>query len=193
MKIIPLAIPEVRLVTAEPVADERGHFARLWCRASFAAAGLAIDIEQASLSFNHRAGTLRGMHFTWAPSREGKLVRCARGRVHDVVLDLRPDSSVFGQHLAVVLDADQGHALYIPPGVAHGYQTLVDATELHYMMSESYQPDLADGVRHDDPAFGIAWPLPVSCIAARDRDYPAFDAEAHRARCAARLHLGGRS
>ena len=193
MKIIPLALPEVRLVTAEPIADERGHFARLWCRGSFAAAGLAIEIEQASLSYNHQAGTVRGMHFTWAPSREGKLVRCARGRVHDVVLDLRPGSPAFGQHLAVVLDAEQGHALYIPPGVAHGYQTLVDATELHYMMSEPYQPDLADGVRHDDPAFGIDWPLPVTCIAARDRDYPAFDAEAHRARFVARQSIGGRS
>jgi dTDP-4-dehydrorhamnose 3,5-epimerase len=194
VKIESLALPGAYLITAQRVADERGHFARLWCRDTFAQAGLRISIEQASLSFNHRAGTLRGMHFSAPPSQEGKLVRCARGRAFDVMLDLRPDLPTFGQHLGFELDADAGNAVFIPPGVAHGFQTLVDATEMHYMMSENYQPAAADGVRFDDPAFGIRWPLPVSCIAERDRGYPDFDAAAHWARCAVPLrNAGGRS
>ena len=169
-------------MTASRVEDERGHFARLWCRESFALAGLHFEIEQTSASYNHRAGTLRGLHFAWPPAQEGKLVRCARGRLHDVLLDLRPDSATFGQSLAVVLDAEEHNAVYLPPGVAHGFQTLLDHTEVHYMMSEAYRPNLSDGVRFDEPQFDIQWPLPVTCISERDRTYPDFNRQAHAMR-----------
>jgi dTDP-4-dehydrorhamnose 3,5-epimerase len=180
MKLSALPLAGCHRVSMEPAADERGYFARLWCREAFAKAGIHISIEQASASFNHRAGTLRGLHFAWPPAQEGKLVRCARGRLHDVLLDLRPHSSSYLHSTAVVLDADEHNAVYLPPGVAHGFQTLVDNTEVHYMMSEAYRPGLGDGVRFDDPHFGIAWPLPVACISDRDRSYPLFDPAQHR-------------
>jgi dTDP-4-dehydrorhamnose 3,5-epimerase len=182
MKITPLAIDGVRLVEIERLADERGYFARLWCRQAFADAGLAFTVEQTSASYNDRAGTVRGLHFAWPPAREFKLVRCTRGRLHDVLLDLRPDSSSFGRHQAVQLDPDTHDTLVVPPGVAHGFQTLLDATEVHYMMSEAYRPDCLGGVRFDDPAFGISWPLPVSCVSPRDAAYAGFDAPGHTRR-----------
>jgi dTDP-4-dehydrorhamnose 3,5-epimerase len=170
------------LVEIDRREDERGFFARLWCREEFAAHGIAIDIVQASVSHNVIAGTLRGMHFQRLPSREAKLVRCERGRVHDVIVDLRPKSATFAQHFAVTLDARSRNALYIPPGFAHGFQTLKDNSDVVYMMSDFYRPDLADGVRFDDPAFGIHWPLPVTCIAERDRSFPDFEPALHLAR-----------
>jgi dTDP-4-dehydrorhamnose 3,5-epimerase len=182
MKIQALALPGVLQLDVERQVDARGSFARLWCRDELARAGVEMSVEQTSASFNARAGTLRGLHFAWPPAREAKIVRCARGRLHDVALDLRPASPTFGQHLGIVLDADAANALYLPPGVAHGFQTLVDATEVHYMMSEGYRPELGATARFDDPHFGIAWPLPVTCIAERDRTAPAFDLAAHCAR-----------
>lgn len=174
MTFEPLPIPGAMLVGIEPHSDERGFFARLWCREEFASSGIDIRIEQASLSHNRRVGTIRGMHLSRSPAQEGKLVRCQRGRVHDVLLDLRPDSAHYMQHVAVELDASRHNAVWIPPGVAHGFQTLEDETDVVYMMSESYRPELATGVRFDDPAFGIRWPLPVSVIAERDRHYPDY-------------------
>jgi len=194
MRITDLAIAGAKLIQAEPVWDERGAFARLWCRDEFARAGLPAELAQTSASFNHAAGTLRGLHFTWPPSGEGKLVRCARGRLHDVLLDLRPDSPTFLRHSAVTLDADERHAVWIPPGVAHGCQTLVDGTEVHYSMNEAYRPELADGYRHDDPAFvalGLTWPLPVACIGAKDQAWPAFGANQHRRRWTAAQREAG--
>lgn len=182
MNISSLALSGCHLVSVQRATDERGYFARLWCREAFAQAGIPIQIEQTSASFNTRAGTLRGMHFAWPPAQEGKLVRCARGRMHDVLLDLRPTSATFLQSVAAVLDAEEHNALFVPPGVAHGFQTLVDNTEVHYMMSEAYRPGLSDGVRFDDPLFGMAWPLPVACISERDRSYPGFDVDAHSLR-----------
>jgi dTDP-4-dehydrorhamnose 3,5-epimerase len=167
-------IPGAFLVRLERLEDERGFFARAWCRDEFAARGIEVEMVQASVSFNRRAGTLRGMHYAKPPAREGKLVRCSRGTIHDVILDLRPDSPAFRRHAAWVLDDDAHDALYIPPGVAHGFQTLVDDCEILYMMTEAYRPQLAAGVRFDDPAFGIRWPLPVSVMAERDRSYPGF-------------------
>lgn len=190
MRITALPIDGARHVEVDAHTDERGCFARLWCRDTFRAAGLP-DLEQASASFNTQAGTLRGLHFTWPPSREGKLVRCARGRLHDVLLDLRPGSPSYRQHVAVVLDADTRNAVYIPPGVAHGFQTLLDATEVHYAMTERYQPAWADGYRFDDAAFGIAWPLPVACIGEKDLAWPAFDDTRHRERYADKLREAG--
>lgn len=175
----PAPIPGAYVVEIERKADERGFFARTWCRDEFERAGIAFDAVQASLSHNRHAGTLRGLHFTRPPAREGKLVRCERGAVFDVIVDLRPGSPAYLRHFSMVLDHEARNALYVPPGVAHGFQTLADRSDVLYMMSEAYRADLADGVRFDDPAFGIAWPHPVSAIVERDRSYPDFDAAHH--------------
>lgn len=167
----PAPIDGACLVEVEPRVDERGFFARTWCREEFARAGIAFEVAQASVSHSRRAGTLRGLHFARPPAREAKLVRCERGAVFDVIVDLRPASPTWRRHFCVVLDAQRRNALYVPPGVAHGFQTLADAAEVLYLMSEAYRPELGDGVRFDDPAFAIAWPQPVTCIAERDRSY----------------------
>jgi dTDP-4-dehydrorhamnose 3,5-epimerase len=180
--IRPTSIPGTRTVELERNSDERGFFARTWCRDEFAREGIAIDMVQASVSHNRQRGTLRGLHFAWPPSREAKLVRCERGQVFDVIVDLRPESPAFLHHVAVTLDDQRRNALYIPAGVAHGFQTLAEDCTVLYMMSDFYRPELADGVRHDDPAFAIVWPLPVTSIIARDRDYPDFDPAAHATR-----------
>lgn len=168
------------VVRIESHVDERGFFARLWCRDEFASHGIAAGIAQSNVSFSPRAGTLRGMHFSWAPAREGKLVRCGRGRVFDAIVDLRPESPSFLKHFARELDAPSHDALYVPPGVAHGFQTLVEDCEVVYLMTDVYRPELAAGVRYDDPTFGLHWPLPVSMISEHDRQYPDFDPAAHR-------------
>jgi len=186
VKFLPTAIPGARTVELERHADARGFFARTWCREEFAREGIAVDMVQASVSHNRLRGTVRGLHFAWPPSQEAKLVRCERGQIFDVIVDLRPESPAFLRHVAVTLD-DQRNALYIPPGVAHGFQTLAEDCTILYMMTEAYRPEVADGVRFDDPAFGIAWPLPVTSIIARDRDYPDFDATAHAVRYNAAL------
>jgi dTDP-4-dehydrorhamnose 3,5-epimerase len=183
----PTSIPGTRTVELERNSDERGFFARTWCRDEFAREGIAIDMVQASVSHNRQRGTLRGLHFAWPPSREAKLVRCERGQVFDVIVDLRPESPAFLHHVAVTLDDQRRNALYIPAGVAHGFQTLAEDCTVLYMMSDFYRPELADGVRHDDPAFAIVWPLPVTSIIARDRDYPDFDPAAHATRYNAAL------
>lgn len=179
------SIPGVNVVWPEFMEDDRGFFARIWCRREFAAHGMTVDMVQANTSHNQQAGTLRGLHFTWSPSAEAKLVRCEHGRIHDVVVDLRPDSPAFAKHIALVLDDETRNAIYIPPGVAHGFQTLVPNCDVLYMMTDFYGAEFADGVRYDDAAFGIAWPLAVTNIVERDRTYPDFDAAAHRRRFAA--------
>ena len=179
MKITPLAIDGVRLIDIEPAHDERGFFARVWCRELAAGSGIDFEVAQASVSFNAKAGTVRGLHFAWPPAQEAKVVRCTRGRIHDVLVDLRPHSPHFMQHLSVLLDADLHNALLVPPGVAHGFQSLVDATEVMYMMSEAYRADLSAGVRFDDPAFGVVWPLEVTCLSDADRLRADFDKAAH--------------
>lgn len=177
----PLNIEGAWLIGLDRRVDERGFFARTWCADEFADHGVRSPMVQASTSWNAVAGTLRGLHFARPPAREGKLVRCVRGRVHDVVVDLRPGSGSFMQHAALVLDDQQRDAVYIPPGVAHGFQTLIDDCEIHYMMTEEHRPELAEGLRYDDPAFAIEWPLPVSNISDRDLGYSAFHGERHRA------------
>lgn len=174
----PTAIAGAWLIRPQRSADDRGHFARLWCQEEFALHGIAMSMVQANTSFNHHRGTLRGLHFSAAPAREGKLVRCARGVVHDVILDLRVGSATYLRHVAIELRSDEATALYVPPGLAHGFQTLEDQCEMHYLMTEAYRPELARGVRYDDPAFDINWPLPVALIHERDRGYPDFDARA---------------
>lgn len=174
MRFTPLPLAGAVLVAMEPHRDARGHFARSFCEAEFAAAGLPTRWPQMNVSVNAVAGTLRGMHFQRPPFEEPKLVRCVRGAILDVVIDLRPESATFRQHVAVPLDAASGDALYVPPGFAHGFQALRDDTEVLYMMGAAFEPAAQDGVRWDDAAFGIAWPLPVSAISLRDAVYPDF-------------------
>jgi dTDP-4-dehydrorhamnose 3,5-epimerase len=167
-------------IEIEPHRDLRGYFARLWCRHEFAEQGLAAEFVQASLSENTRRGTVRGMHLQLAPSREGKLVRCVRGRIHDVVVDLRPDSPTYLQHFAVELDAQLHNALYIPPQLLHGFQTLVDDCTVLYEMTDFHAPELGFGARWNDPAFGIRWPIATDVtILPRDASYPDFDPRAY--------------
>lgn len=172
-----LDIPGVWRVDLEPRVDERGFFARSFCDEAFAARGLATCFPQCNLSFNHRAGTLRGMHYQAAPVEEPKLVRCVRGRVWDVVLDLRPASPTFRAWRGIELSADNRLALYVPPGVAHGFLTLEDESEVFYQMGERYHPEASRGVRHDDPAFQIAWPESVRLISERDAAFPDWQPE----------------
>ena len=168
-------IPGVFLLEPELVEDERGAFARTWCPREFAARGLSPNLAQCSLSFNARKGTLRGMHYQAAPYAEAKLVRCTRGAIYDVALDLRPGSPTFKRWTARELSADNRRMLYIPEGCAHGFQTLADDTEVFYQISEFYHPEAARGVRWDDPAFGIAWPpAERRILSARDAGYEDF-------------------
>lgn len=178
----PTPIPGAQVVELEAASDHRGFFGRIWCRDEFGAHGMSVDVAQASLSFTKASGTLRGLHFAWPPSTEAKLVRCIRGKIFDVILDLRPGSPTFLKHHSLVLDDEDRKALFIPVGMAHGFQTLTDDCEILYMMSEAFRPDLADGVRYDDPAFGIEWPLPVSSILDRDGGYPDFNSGQHQER-----------
>jgi dTDP-4-dehydrorhamnose 3,5-epimerase len=170
----PTAIPGVVVVRPERFADARGHFARTWDGDELAAHGLNPRVVQCSTSFNARAGTLRGMHYQAAPHAEAKLVRCTRGRVFDVALDLRPGSPTFRQWAGAELSAENGAALYVPEGCAHGFLTLEDASEVFYMISAPYAPEAARGARWDDPAFGIRWPAAPRVIHDRDAGYPDF-------------------
>jgi dTDP-4-dehydrorhamnose 3,5-epimerase len=162
------------MVDPEPIEDHRGFFARTWCQREYEAHQLNPRLAQCSVSFNKKKGTLRGMHYQIPPHAEAKLVRCTRGAVYDVIIDLRLDSSTFKQHVAVVLTADNRRMLYVPEGLAHGFQTLEDDTEVFYQISDFYAPDYARGVRWNDPAFGIVWPDDDRIIAERDRNYPDF-------------------
>ncbi len=174
MIFTPTPIPGAVVIAPEMLADERGFFARAFCAQEFAAHGLVARVEQCNISFNRHRGTVRGLHFQRPPHGEVKLVRCTAGHVYDVIVDLRPRSPTFRRHFAVELDARRRTALYVPDGVAHGFQTLEDDSELFYQMSAPFHADAAAGVRWNDPAFGIAWPLSVSVISARDRSYPDF-------------------
>jgi dTDP-4-dehydrorhamnose 3,5-epimerase len=162
------------LIELERIEDERGMFARSFCMAELGAAGIDFPIVQANISFNNFSGTVRGMHFQRDPHAEGKIVRCTRGALFDVVIDLRPGSETFCQWFGTELNADNRSALLIPPGFAHGFQTLSDATEVHYLMSAAYSPESASGVRYDDPAFAVEWPIAVSSISEKDRQWPDF-------------------
>jgi dTDP-4-dehydrorhamnose 3,5-epimerase len=171
---------ETRLVGAyvidlEKIEDERGFFARSWCQREFAAVGLDANLVQCNISHNHRKGTLRGLHYQLPPAAETKLVRCTRGAMFDVIVDLRPNSPTFLQWLGVELSADKYIILYVPKGFAHGFQTLVDNTEVFYQMSEFYAPELAGGLRWDDPQLGIDWPLPVRVMSQKDQLYSNID------------------
>jgi len=164
----PTELDQVRLITIERHGDERGSFGRTFCKREFAASGLASEFIQSSTSFTRQAGTLRGMHYQRAPDAEAKLVRCIRGAIYDVIADLRPHSSSFMRWLGFTLSGTGDTMLYIPPGCAHGFQTLEDDTEILYHMSCEYAPQSASGFRYDDPAFGIVWPRALTVIADKD-------------------------
>jgi dTDP-4-dehydrorhamnose 3,5-epimerase len=164
----------VRLVELEPVHDERGFFARTFCEHEFAAAGLETRFVQHSVSGTARAGSIRGMHFQRPPHAETKLVSCRAGAIHDVLIDLRPDSPTYLGWEAFELSPARRTQLYVPAGCAHGFQTLAPDTEVHYLISAFHAPAAAAGVRFDDPAFAIPWPLPVVDVSARDRGWPDF-------------------
>lgn len=160
------------VIEPEMLEDERGFFARTYCSEIFAAQGLCSSIAQCSISFNKYAGTLRGMHYQEPPKAEVKLVRCTMGTIYDVIIDLRPESATFREWLSLELSSSNRLMLYAPKGFAHGFQTLDDNTEVLYQISEHYSPEIARGVRWDDPVFGIKWPLPVVAITDKDRNYP---------------------
>ncbi|HEX9800653.1 MAG TPA: dTDP-4-dehydrorhamnose 3,5-epimerase family protein [Thermoanaerobaculia bacterium] len=175
MRFVPLGVPGAYLVEIEPVADARGAFARTFCAREFGERGLATTMVQTSLSLNARRGTLRGLHWQAAPHGEAKLVRCVRGHIYDVAVDVRRDSHAFRQHVAVELSAEARNAIYFPPGVAHGFLTLEDDCEVHYAMSAFHAPEAARGARYDDPAFGVVWPEPVTVVADRDLAWRPFE------------------
>ena len=169
-------IPGAFAIDLERREDERGFFARAWCADEFAAHGLSTRLVQANLSYNESAGTLRGMHFQRAPHEEAKLIRCTRGSLFDVIVDLRHGSPAFKRWTGVELSAENRRALYVPEGCAHGYQTLEDGTESLYLVSEFYAPDSEGGVRWDDPAFGIEWPDAESrTLSPKDAAWPDFE------------------
>jgi dTDP-4-dehydrorhamnose 3,5-epimerase len=168
----PAPLSGAYLLAPDRFADERGYFARTFCRREFEARGLETFVAQASTSFSRRRGTLRGLHFQAPPHGEAKLVRVTRGAVFDAIVDLRPDSPTFKDAFTVVLSAAAGEQLYVPRGFAHGFQTLADDTEVGYLISEFYTPEAVRGYRYDDPAFAIPWPEEVAVISERDRSLP---------------------
>jgi dTDP-4-dehydrorhamnose 3,5-epimerase len=170
----PTPLAGAYLIELERHEDDRGFFARTFCQRELAEHQLEASFVQCNVSFNSRRGTLRGLHFQAPPHGEAKLVRCTRGSLFDVIVDLRPDSESLAQHFAVVLSAAEGNQLYIPEGFAHGFQTLEDDTEVFYQMSAFYVPEAARGYRFDDPTFAIAWPQPVTCISEKDRQLPFY-------------------
>jgi len=162
------------VVEPERREDHRGFFARVWCQRELEEHGLNGRVVQVNVGFTLRKGGLRGVHFQLPPKQEVKIVRCTMGALYDVIVDLRLGSPTYRQWIGVELTAQSRRTLYVPAGCAHGYQTLTDNTEMYYQTSEDYTPELARGVRYDDPAFGIAWPLPVTSISDTDRSWPDF-------------------
>lgn len=159
-------------IDIEPREDERGYFARTFCQKEFAAHGLNPVVAQANIASNLKKGTMRGMHFQFPPSGESKLVRCTRGSILDIIVDLRPESPTYLQHIAVGLDDKTMRALYVPERFAHGYQVLEDNTDAIYLHSEFYHPEAEGGLRYDDPHLGLEWPLPFGLISPRDQTLP---------------------
>lgn len=174
MRFLATALPGVWLIEPEPSHDPRGFFARTFCVREFAAQGLETGFVQHSTSLSTARGTLRGVHFQRPPAAETKLVRCLRGAIWDVAVDLRRDSPTYRRWLGVELSAENRRQLYIPEGIGHGCQTLRDDVEIGYLISAFHAPEAAGGVRYDDPAFAIDWPLPVSVISPKDQSWPLF-------------------
>jgi len=174
MEFRPTNLAGAYLVHLEPVRDQRGFFARTFCVEEFANHGLEIGYPQHSISYSARKGTLRGMHYQRDPHREAKLVRCTKGAILDVIVDIRRDSSTFCRWQQFELSSANGYQLYVPKGFAHGFQTLCDDVEVSYLISTPYEPGFAGGIRYDDPALGIEWPLPITEISEKDLRWPRF-------------------
>ena len=174
MKFNKTAINGAFVIDIERREDDRGFFARAWCKREFAEHGLSAELAQVNISFNKERGTLRGMHYQIAPYQETKLVRCARGAIFDVIIDLRPESPTYRQWLGVELSPDAHRMLYVPESCAHGFQVLEDNTEVTYQVSQVYSPQAERGVRWDDPAFGIEWPMEVRVISEKDARWPDY-------------------
>ena len=172
MRIEELPLAGAHVLVPEPVEDARGLFARTFDREALEGLGLRADIVQESVSWNRTAGTVRGMHLQLPPHAEVKFVRCTRGAILDAIVDLRPESRTFGMSTSVRLDAENRTTLYVPERFAHGYQVLEDDTELSYAMTARFEPSAGFGIRHDDPALAITWPLPVGEISERDKSLP---------------------
>lgn len=175
MKFTPLSLHGAYLIEPEPIHDDRGFFARTWCAEDFRSHSLNPKIVQCSISHNRRRGTLRGMHYQAKPHTEAKLVRCTAGGIYDVILDLEQGSATYRQWLAIELTAANHKMLYIPEGFAHGFQTLADESEVFYQISEPYVTECARGVRWNDPAFRIEWPIPDLILSDRDRNFPNYE------------------
>jgi dTDP-4-dehydrorhamnose 3,5-epimerase len=175
MKLTQTKIRGVWVIEFERKEDQRGFFARAWCRREFEAHGLNPELKQINVGFTAMAAGVRGMHFQLPPHAEAKTVRCTMGALFDVAVDIRPDSPTFKEWVGVELTADNHRTLYIAEGCAHGYQTLADNTEILYLTTAFHAPDSAAGYRFDDPAFGISWPLPAGIISEADRRWPAFE------------------
>jgi dTDP-4-dehydrorhamnose 3,5-epimerase len=174
MRFTPTELAGAFIIDLERHEDTRGYFARTFCRREFAAHGLNPELVQANCSWNARKGTLRGMHYQVPPAEETKLVRCTRGAVYDVIVDLRPESPTFLRHVGVELTAENGRQLYVPEAFAHGFLTLVADTELAYLVGEFHTPGAERGVRHDDPGLGIEWPAAIEVISAKDAAWPDY-------------------
>ena len=174
MIFTPTTLPGAWIIQPERHADERGFFARTWCSHEFERHGLNPHVVQCSISYNSRKGVLRGLHYQVAPFAEAKLIRCTQGAIYDVIVDLRIASATFTRHFGMELTAENRSMLYVPEGCAHGFVTLEAGTEVLYQMSQIYSPDHARGVRWDDPAFGIDWPVSHPILLDRDRTYPDF-------------------
>ena len=174
-------LPGAYLLDLERREDDRGFFARTFCQHEFEAHGLRTSVAQCNLSFNHERGTLRGMHYQAPPATEPKLVRCTRGAIYDVIVDLREGSPTYLRHFGVELSEDNRRSLYVPDLFAHGYLTLTDGAEVAYQVGEFYTPGCERGLRHDDPALGIEWPAPVRVISDKDRAWPLLAARGESA------------
>jgi dTDP-4-dehydrorhamnose 3,5-epimerase len=169
-----LALKGAYLLELTPVHDDRGFFARTWCQQEFSSYGLNPSFVQCSTSYNKLRGTLRGMHFQLPPHQEAKLIRCVQGAIYDVVVDLRPQSDTFGNWYGIELSATNRKAIYVPAGFAHGFLTLSDDAEVLYQISEYFHQDSASGFRWDDSRFGIQWPIEITTMSLRDKNYPDF-------------------
>lgn len=172
MKIVPTVLEGVYLIEVEPITDQRGFFARAWCSDVFARHGLQTNYVQANISGSRLAGTVRGLHYQAEPHAETKIVRCVAGAIYDVAVDARPGSPTFGRWVGAELTAANRRSLYVPEGFAHGYQTLEKDSEVHYMVSQPYAAHAERGLRYDDPALGITWPLEATAVSAKDQAWP---------------------
>ncbi len=174
LRFTPTSIDGSYLVDLEPIGDDRGFFARAFCRREFEEHGLEPFVAQCNISTNTRAGTLRGMHYQTEPAIEPKLVRCTKGAIYDAIIDIRPESPTYLKHFGVELTEENRTALYVPGFCAHGYQALTEVSEIFYMVGEFYTPGHENGLRYDDPAFGIKWPMEVTELSDKDRSWPLF-------------------